>query len=65
MDERLVRAVMQLYERVNKKVKVGEMMSDAFNVKVRIHQGSVLSPFLFAGVTAVVCASRCNGWIVV
>jgi hypothetical protein len=37
------------------KVKVGKWMSEACNVKVGVHQGSVLSSFLFAIVMDVVC----------
>jgi hypothetical protein len=54
VNERRVRAVMQLYEGANTKVKVGKVMSDAFTVKVGVHQGSVLSQF-FAIVMDVVC----------
>ena len=61
VTERLVRAVMQLYEGANTKVKVGKGMSDAFNVKVGVHQGSVLSPFLFAIVMDVVCGDVMEG----
>ena len=37
------------------------MMSDAFNVKVGVHQGSVLLPFLFATVMDVVCGDVMDG----
>lgn len=37
------------------KVKVGKGMSGAFNVEVGVHQGSVLSPFLIATVTDILC----------
>ena len=56
MNERLVRAVIQLYEWASTKVKVGKGMSGAFNVKVRVHQGLVLSPFF-------VC--NCDGCFIV
>ena len=55
MNDRLVKAVMQLYEGANTKVKAGKGMSAAFNVKVEVHQGSVLLPFLFATVMDVGC----------
>jgi hypothetical protein len=42
-------------------VKVGKGMSEAFNIKVGVHQGSVLSPFLFAIVTDVVCGNIVKG----
>jgi len=55
VNERLVRAVMRLYEEAKTKVKVGGGMSDGFSVEVGVHQGSVLSPFLFAIVMDVLC----------
>ena len=61
VNERLVRVVMQLYEKAKTKVKVGKGMSDAFSVKVGVHQGSVLSPFLFAIVMDVVCGDVMEG----
>jgi hypothetical protein len=45
VNARPVRAVMGLYKGAKTKVKVGKGMSEAFNVKVGVHQGSVLSPF--------------------
>ena len=61
VNERLVKAVMQLYEGAKTKVKVGKEMSEAFDVKVGVHQGSVLSPFLFAIVMDVVCGGVMKG----
>ena len=55
VNERLVKAVMRLYEGAMTKVKVGGGMSDGFSVEVGVHQGSVLSPFLFAIVMDVLC----------
>ena len=47
MDEWLVKAVMAIYEGAQTVVRTtGD--SNAFNVKVGLHQGSVLSPLLFA-----------------
>ena len=43
-----MKAVMSLYEDTKAKVKVGTIHSDEFSVKVGVHQGSVLSPLLFA-----------------
>ena len=40
--------VMSLYKGARKKVKVGAHLSEEFEVKVGVHQGSVLSPLLFA-----------------
>ena len=61
VNERLVRAVMQLYEGASTMVKVGNGMSDAFSVGVGVHQGSVLSPLLFAIVMDVVCGEVMEG----
>ena len=42
-----VKAVMKMYEEVLSRVKVeGEKMKE-FEVRVGIHQGSVLSPYIF------------------
>ena len=42
------RAVMSLYDGAKTKVKVGYAYSEEFEIKVDVHQGSVLSPLLFA-----------------
>ena len=46
--EVIVQAVMSLCEGVKTKVRVGSAYSEEFEVKVGVHQGSVLSPLLFA-----------------
>jgi hypothetical protein len=61
VNDRLVMAVMRVYEGAKTKVKIGNGMSEAFNVKVGFHQGSVLSPFLFAVVMDVVCGDIMEG----
>ena len=43
---RLVQAVISMYKRAKTRVKVGDGHSEEFDVGV--HQGSVLSPFLFS-----------------
>ena len=50
----LVRSVMCLYEGAKTRVRVDSELSEEFEVKVRIYQGSVLSPFHFAVVVDVV-----------
>ena len=52
--EILMKAVMSLYENSKTKVKVGSEFSEEFSVAVGVHQGSVLSPLLFAIVVDVV-----------
>ena len=47
MEEWLVRVIMAMYEGVTTAIKVGGSESEAFAVKVGVHQGSVLSPLLF------------------
>ena len=52
--EALVGAVMSLYKGAKTKVKVGTHLSEEFEVDIRVHQGSVISPLLFAIVIDVV-----------
>ena len=48
----MVRVMMSLYEGTKKRVRVGQELSEEFEVKVGVHQGSVLSPLVFAIVVA-------------
>ena len=48
LSEVIVRAVMSLYNGAKTQVRVGSAYSEEFEVKVGVHQGSVLSPLLFA-----------------
>ena len=50
----VVQAVMSLYESSRTKVRVGSRTSDEIEVRVGVHQGSVLSPLIFAIVVDVV-----------
>ena len=43
----IVRLVQGMYANARSRVRVGEGYSEEFEVKVGIHQGSVLSPLLF------------------
>ena len=54
IPEALVAAVMSLYKGVETRVKVGTHLSEEFAVNIGVHQGSVLSPLLFAIVVDVV-----------
>jgi len=47
VEEWLVNAVMVMYEGAQTVVRTTEGDSKAFNVKIGLHQGSVLSPLLF------------------
>ena len=54
IQEVLVRSVMSLYDGAKTRVRMDSELSDEFEVKVGMHQGSVLSPFLFAVMVDVV-----------
>ena len=47
VNEYLVKAVMSTYDRARTVVRVGKEYTSDFEVKVGVHQGSILSPFLF------------------
>jgi len=61
IPEAMVRAVMSLYEGAKTRVRVGLQLSEEFEVKVGVHQGSALSPLLFAIVVDVLTESVRNG----
>ena len=48
LTEVIVRAVMSLYHGAKTNVRVGSELPQEFLVQVGVHQGSVLSPLLFA-----------------
>ena len=54
IPEVLVRSVMSLYREVKTRTRVDSELSEELEVKVGMHQGSVLSPFLLAVVVDVV-----------
>ena len=47
VEEWIVRLVQGMYANARSRVRVGEGYSEEFEVKVGVHQGSVLSPLLF------------------
>ena len=61
LPEILVKALMSLYEGSKTKVKVGSDFSVKFDLAVGVHQGSVLSPLLFAIVVDVVTENAREG----
>ena len=63
LPEILVKAMVSLYEGAETKVRVGSGLSEEFSVKVGVHQGSVLSPLLFAMVLDEVTENARKGWM--
>ena len=61
IPEAMVRAVMNLYEGAKTSVRLGLELSGEFEVKVGVHQGSVLLPLLFAIVVDMITGSVRNG----
>ena len=61
VPEVMVKAVMSLYEGSKTRVRVGQELSEEFEVKVGVHQGSALSPLLFAIVVDAVTESVRSG----
>ena len=59
----ILRLVQGMYSNARRRVRVGEGYSEEFEVKVGVHQGSVLSPLLFIIVLEalsreILCGSR-------
>src|SRR5260221_12322125 len=54
VDEWLVSTVMSMYDGAQTAVRTSDGNSDSFEVKVGLHQGSVLSPLLFVIVMDIV-----------
>ena len=63
IPETFVTAVMSLCRGARTKVKVGTHFFEEFMVSVRIHQGSVLSPLLFAIVVDIAANEKKEGML--
>ena len=61
VDEWLIRTVMALYTEACTVVSTDAGLSESFEVKVGLHQGSVLSPLLFAAVMDFVSSEARRG----
>jgi len=61
VEEWLVRSVMAMYTEAMTAVKTQDGPSDKFEVKVGLHQGSVLSPLLFVSVMEVITREARTG----
>ena len=61
VDEWLIRTVMALYTEACPVVRTNAGLSESFEEKDGLHQGSVLSPLLFSGVMDVVSSEARSG----
>ena len=61
LSEVIVWAVMSLYDGAKTRVRVGSAYSEKLEVKVGVHQGSVLSPLLFAIVVDIITENARRG----
>ena len=64
LSEVMVRAVMSLCDGAKTRVRVGSACSEEFEVKISIHQGSVLWPLLFAIVVDVITENARRGVVI-
>ena len=61
--EVIARAVVSLYHGAKTKVRVGSELSEEFLVQVGVHQGSMLSPLLFAIAVDIISENAREGLI--
>ena len=48
VDDWLIKVIMSMYKNARSLVRVNDKLGEEFDVKMGVHQGSVLSPILFA-----------------
>ena len=58
MNDWLIRTVMSLYIGIGTVVRTDAYLGESFEVKVGLHQGSILSPLLFSVVMDIVSSSE-------
>ena len=63
LPEILLKAVMSLYKGAETKVRVYSGLLEEFSVKGDVHQGSVLSPLLFAMAIDEITENARKGWM--
>ena len=63
IPEVCVRSVMSLYEGAKTRVRVDSELPEEFEAEVRMHQGCVLSPFIFVVVVDVVTEFARDGML--
>ena len=61
VEEWLVKVLQPMYKHTKSKVRVGDSYSETFDVRVGVHQGSVLSPLLFIIVLEALSHESCTG----
>ena len=64
LSEVMVRAIMSLYDGAKTGIKMGSVHSEELEVKVGVHQVSVVSPLLFAIVVTIITEKARRGvWL--
>ncbi len=61
IEEWLLKVVQSLYQNMRSRVRVNGECSDEFEVKVGVHQGSVLGTLLFIMVLEALSLEFCTG----
>ena len=61
LSEVMARAIMNLYDGTKTRIKMGSVHSEELEVKVDVHQGSVVSPLLFTIVVTIITEKARRG----